>query len=232
MDEQRNSTQNQPKKRYKTLTTNVKERQENLQSKQENLLSRQVRMEQLIEQLTREQQKQIKRMSTSRIWHQLFKAGYDKVDLESLSRQELTNKLAEDLLWESFTFWWKLCEQKQLQIRETHTVQLKQYLVKVGYNEEWIRNKPRIVVMEIMAEVMLAGEEQDEERRRQDEERRRREEKQEQEEKEEKRRLQEGKRRLEEKERRLEEKEVKEKEYAARVLELRSQRKQRKYAEK
>src|SRR6218665_2695782 len=232
MDEQRNSTQNQPKKRYKTLTTNVKERQENLQSKQENLLSRQVRMEQLIEQLTREQQKQIKRMSTSRIWHQLFKAGYDKVDLESLSRQELTNKVAEDLLWESFTFWWKLCEQKQLQIRETHTVKLKQYLVKVGYNEEWIRYKTRIVVMEIMAEVMLAEEEQDEERRRhdeerrrQDEERRRREEKREQEEKEEKRRIEEEKRRLEEKE-------VKEKEYAARVLELRSQRKQRKYAEK
>src|SRR6218665_3226576 len=137
-------------------------------------------MEQLIEQLTKEQQKQIKRMSTSRIWHQLFKAGYDKVDLESLSRQELMNKLAEYLLWESFTFWWKLCEQKQLQIRETHTVQLKQYLVKVDYNEEWLRNKPRIVVMEIMAEVMLAEEEQDEERRRQDEERRRREEKREQ----------------------------------------------------
>src|SRR6218665_795193 len=170
-----------------------------------------------MEQLTKEHQKQIKRMSTSRIWHQLFKAGYDKVDLESLSRQELMNKLAEDLLWESFTFWWKLCEQKQLQIRETHTVQLKQYLVKVGYNEEWIRNKPRIVVMEIMAEVKLAEEEQDEERRRQDEERRRqdeekrrREEKREQEEKEEKRKREqeekEEKRRLEEEKRRREEK--------------------------
>src|SRR6218665_1366310 len=120
-------------------------------------------MEQLIEQ----RRKQVQRMSTTRIWQQLIKTGYHKVGLESLSRPQLMNILAEDLLLESLTFWWKLCEQKRLQIRETRTGRLKQYLVKVGYNEEWLRNKPRIVVMEIMAEVKLAEEEmkRDEEKR-------------------------------------------------------------------
>src|SRR6218665_2988506 len=158
------------------------------------------------------------------------------------------NILAENLIVENLTFWWKLCEQKRIQIREMSMVQLKQYLVKVGYREERIRNQPCVIRREIVAKAKLAKEEQEKERRKQDEERRIRQEKQEEEEKEEKRRLEEEKRRLEEKEvkekeereaqRRQEEvrlqreKEKEEKEYAARVLELRSQRKQRKYAEK
>src|SRR6218665_990623 len=245
------------KKRYKTLTTNVKERQgnsqskqENLQSKQENLPSKQVRMDQVIEkeqhaiqmeQLMEQRRRQVQRMNTTRIWHQLLKIGHDKVDLERLSRQELMNILAENLVVENLTFWWKHCEQKRIQIREMSMVQLKQYLVKVGYREEWIRNQPCIIRREIVAKAKLAEEEQEEERRKQDEERWRRQEKQEQEKKEEKRRLEEKEvkekeereaQRRQEEVRLQREKEQEEKEYAARVLELRSQRKQRKYAEK
>src|SRR6218665_1285665 len=164
--------------------------------------------------------RQVQRMKTIRIWHQLIKAGYDKVDLERRSRQDLMNILAEKLVLDSLTFWWKLCEQKRFQIQEMRFVQLKQYLVKVGYREDWLRNQPRVVMMEIMAKVELAEEEK-EKKRKQDEERLRRQEKKEQEEKEEKRRLEEK-----------EVKEKEEKEYAARVLELRSQLKQPKYAEK
>src|SRR6218665_127402 len=81
-------------KRYKTLTTHVKERQENLQSKQENLLSKQVRMEQL----TEEQQKQVKKMSTARIRQRLIKTGFTELGLEGLSREELMDALAEHMI--------------------------------------------------------------------------------------------------------------------------------------
>src|SRR6218665_3661871 len=177
-----------------------------------------------MEQLMERRQRQVQRMSTTRMLHQLIKSGFSEVGLEGLSRQELINVLAEDLALESLTFWWTLCEQKRFQIQEMRMVQLKQYLDKVGYREDWIRNQPRVVMMEIMAKAKLAEEEkeekqkqdekrrrQDEERRRQDEEKRRREEKREQEEKEER----EAQRRQEEL-RLQREKE----EYAARVLEL------------
>ena len=58
------------------MTTHVKERQE-------NLLSKQIRMEQL----TEEQQKQVKKMSTTRIRQRLIKAGFTEVGLEGLSRE-------------------------------------------------------------------------------------------------------------------------------------------------
>ena len=63
------------------MITHAKERQENLQSKQENLPSKQVRMEQL----TEEQQKQVKKMSTARIRQRLIKAGFAEVGIEGLS---------------------------------------------------------------------------------------------------------------------------------------------------
>ena len=68
------------------MTTHVKERQENSQSKQ-------VRMEQL----TEEQQKQVKKMSTARIRQRLIKAGFTEVGLEGLSREELMDTLAEHM---------------------------------------------------------------------------------------------------------------------------------------
>src|SRR6218665_2327076 len=154
-----------------------------------------------MEQLMERRRRQVQRMHTTRIWHQLIKAGYDKVDLERRSRQDLMNILAAKLVLDSLTFWWKLCEQKRFQIQEMRFVQLKQYLVKVGYREDWLRNQPRVVMMEIMAKVELAEEEK-EEKRKQDEERRRRQEKKEQEEKEEKRRL--GEKEIKEKEEREE----------------------------
>src|SRR6218665_2780270 len=141
-----------------------------------------------MEQLMERRQRQVQRMSTTRILHQLIKSGFSKVGLEGLSRKELMNILAEDLALESLTFWWKLCEQKRFQIQKMRMVQLKQYLLKVGYREDWLRNQPRVVMMEIMAKAKLA-EEKKEEKQKQDEERRRREEKREQEEKEEKGRL-------------------------------------------
>src|SRR6218665_136287 len=123
-----------------------------------------IQMEQLMEQ----RRKQVQTMSTTRIWHQLLKMGHNKVDLEGLSRQELMHLLAQDLVVESLTFWWKLCEQKRIQIPDMRMVQLKQYLVKVGYREEWLRNQPCVILREIVAKVKLAEEEK-EEKRRQDE---------------------------------------------------------------
>src|SRR6218665_3639153 len=76
------------------IFTHVKERQENLQSKQGNLQSKQVRMEQL----TEEQQKQLKKMSTARIRQRLIKAGFTEVGLEGLSREEIMSTLAEHML--------------------------------------------------------------------------------------------------------------------------------------
>ena len=73
------------------MNSHAKERQENLQSKQENLLSKQIRMEQL----TEEQQKQVKKISTARIRQRLIKAGFTELGLESLSREELMDALAE-----------------------------------------------------------------------------------------------------------------------------------------
>src|SRR6218665_373852 len=70
------------------------ERQENLQSKQGNSQSKQVRMEQL----TEEQQKQVKKMSTARIRKRLIKAGFTELGLEGLSREELMNTLAEHMI--------------------------------------------------------------------------------------------------------------------------------------
>ena len=67
-----------------------------------------------MEQLMERRRRQVQRMNTTRIWHQLIKAGYDKVDLEGLLRQELMNILAEELALESLTFWWKLCEKKSI----------------------------------------------------------------------------------------------------------------------
>ena len=43
---------------------------------------------------------------------------------------------------------------KAFQIQEMRMVQLKQYVVKVGYSEEWLKNQPRVVMMEIMAKAM------------------------------------------------------------------------------
>ena len=57
------------------MITHIKERQDNYQSEQ-------VRMEQL----TEEQQKQVKKMSTARIRQRLIKAGFTEVGLEGLSR--------------------------------------------------------------------------------------------------------------------------------------------------
>src|SRR6218665_2640785 len=69
-------------------------RQENSQSKQDNLLSKQVRMEQL----TEEQQKQVKKMSTAGIRQRFIKADFTELGLEGLSREELMNTLAEHMI--------------------------------------------------------------------------------------------------------------------------------------
>src|SRR6218665_3667411 len=51
-----------------------------------------------MEQLTEEQQKQVKKMSTARIGQRLIKAGFTELGLEDLSREELINALAEHMI--------------------------------------------------------------------------------------------------------------------------------------
>src|SRR6218665_2581770 len=51
-----------------------------------------------MEQLTEEQQKQVKKMSTARIRQRLIKAGFTELGLESLSREELMDALAEHMI--------------------------------------------------------------------------------------------------------------------------------------
>src|SRR6218665_863301 len=174
-------------KRYKTLTTHVKERQENLQSKQENLLSKQVRMEQL----TEEQQKQVKKMSTARIRQRLIKAGFTELGLEGLSREELMNTLAEHMIKQDLS---SSEEEEEGAVGGAQVKKSPGQTVESDPLPTFV-NPP--MTMESMTQMMSK-----------DEERRRREEKREQEEKEEKRRLEEEKRRREEK-REQEEKEEK-----------------------
>src|SRR6218665_3702277 len=51
-----------------------------------------------MEQLTEEQQKQVKKMSTARIRQRLIKAGFTELGLEGLSREELMDALVEHMI--------------------------------------------------------------------------------------------------------------------------------------
>src|SRR6218665_4142341 len=51
-----------------------------------------------MEQLTEEQQKQVKKMSTARIRQRLIKASFTELALEGLSREELMDALAEHMI--------------------------------------------------------------------------------------------------------------------------------------
>src|SRR6218665_3116350 len=188
----RNSTQRLPKKRHKTLTTHVKERQENLQSKQENLLSKQVKMEQF----TEEQQKQVKKMSKARIRQRLIKAGFTEVGPEGLSREEVMDTLAEPMIKQELSSSEEEeDEEKEGAVGGAKVKKPPEQTVELDPLPTFVNPS---MTMESMMQMMMMMR-QDEERRRQDEERRRREEKREQEEKEETRRLEEEKRRIEEK---------------------------------
>ena len=50
-----------------------------------------------MEQLTEEQQKQVKKMSTARIRQRLIKAGFTELGLEGRSREELMGTLADQM---------------------------------------------------------------------------------------------------------------------------------------
>ena len=56
-----------------------------------------------MEQFTEEQQKQVKKMSTDRIRQQLIKAGFTELGLEGLSREELMNTLADQMIKEELS---------------------------------------------------------------------------------------------------------------------------------
>src|SRR6218665_967150 len=167
---------------YKTSTTHVKERQENLQSKQDNLLSKQVRMEQL----TEEQQEQVKKMSIARIRQRLIQAGFTEVGLEGLSRDELMDTLAEHKIKQELSS----SEEEEGAVGGAKVKKPPEQTVESDPLPTFVN--PPMTIESIMQMMMMMR--QDDERRRQDEERRRREEKREQEEKEEKRRLEEEKR--------------------------------------
>src|SRR6218665_2048292 len=164
---------------YKTVTTHVKERQENLQSKQENLPSKQVRMEQL----TEEQQKQVKKMSTARIRQRLIKAGFTELGLDGLSREELMDALDKHMIKQELS-----SSEEEGAVGGAKVKKPPEQTVESDPLPTFV-NPP--MTMESVMQMMMMM--------RQDEERRRREEKHEQEEKEERRRREE-KREQEEKE--------------------------------
>src|SRR6218665_1237051 len=171
----------------KTLTTHVKERQENLQSKQGNLQSKQVRMEQL----TEEQQKQVKKMSTARIRQRLIKVGFTEVGLYGLSREDLMNTLAEHMIKQEPSSSEEEEEEEEGAVGGAKVKKSPGQTVESDPLPTFVNPS---MTMEGMMQMMMMMR-QDEERRRQDEERRRLEEK-----KDEERRRREEKREQEEKE--------------------------------
>src|SRR6218665_3820445 len=160
----------------KTLTTHVKERQENLQSKQGNLQSKQVRMEQL----TEEQQKQVKKMSTARIRQRLIKAGFTEVGLEGLSREELMNTLTEHIIKQELSS--NEEDEEEGAVGGAKVKKPPGQTVELDPLPTFVNPPMTMESMMQMMMMMMMMMRQDEERRRQDEEKRRREEKREQEE--------------------------------------------------
>src|SRR6218665_4064407 len=132
-----------------------------------------------MEQLTEEQQKQVKKMSTARIRQRLIKAGFTELGLEGLSREELMDALAEYMIKQELS----PSEEEEEEEGAVGGAKVKKP------PEQTVESDPLPTfvnpsmtmegIMQMMQMMMMM---------RQDEERRRREEKREQEEKEEKRR--------------------------------------------
>src|SRR6218665_263918 len=142
-----------------------------------------------MEQLTEEQQKQVKKMSTARIRQRLIKAGFTELGLEGLSREELMDALAEHMIKQELSS----SEEEEEEEGAVGGAKVKKPPEQIVESDPLPTFVNPSMTMEGIIQMMMMM--------RQDEERRRRE----QEEKEEKRRLEEEKRRLEEEKRRLEE---------------------------
>src|SRR6218665_423747 len=140
-----------------------------------------------MEQLTEEQQKQVKKMSTARIRQRLIKAGFTELGLESLSREELMDALAEHMIKQELSS--SDDEEEEGAVGGAKVKKPPEQTVESDPLPTFVN--PSMTMEGIMQMMMMMM--------RQDEERRRREEKREQEEKEEKRRREE-KREQEEKE--------------------------------
>src|SRR6218665_3094108 len=142
-----------------------------------------------MEQLTEEQQKQVKKMSTARIRPRLIKAGFTEVGLDGLSREELMDTLAEHMIKQELS---SSEEEGEGAVGGAKVKKPPEQTVESDPLPTFV-NPP--MTMESMMQMMMMMMRQDEERRRRDEERRRLEEK-----KDEERRRREEKREQEEKE--------------------------------
>src|SRR6218665_3241158 len=133
-----------------------------------------------MEQLTEEQQKQVKKMSTARIRQRLFKAGFTEVGLEGLSREELMNTLADQMIKHELSSSGEE-EEETAPSSAVGGAKVKRPPEQIVESDPLPTFVNPSMTMEGMMQVMMMMR-QEEERRRQDEERRRREEKREQEE--------------------------------------------------
>src|SRR6218665_2459153 len=122
-----------------------------------------------MEQLTEEQQKQVKKMSTARIRQRLIKAGFTELALEGLSREELMDALAKHMIKQELSS----SEEEEGAIGGAKVKKPAEQTVESDPLPTFV-NPP--MTMESMMQMMMMMR-QDEERRRQDEEKRRREEK-------------------------------------------------------
>src|SRR6218665_153175 len=128
-----------------------------------------------MEQLTEEQQKQVKKMSTARIRQRLIKAGFTELGLEGLSREELMDALAEYMIKQELSSSEEE-EEEEGAVGGAKVKKLPEQTVEADPLPTFVN--PSMTMEGIMQMMMMMK----------DEERRRREEKREQEEKEEKRR--------------------------------------------
>src|SRR6218665_1213749 len=126
-----------------------------------------------MEQLTEEQQKQVKKMSTARIRQRLIKAGFTELGLEGLSREELMDALAEYMIKQELSS----SEEKE-EVGAVGGAKVKKPPAQAVESDPLPTFLNPSMTMESMMQMMMMMR-QDEERRRQDEERRRREEKRE-----------------------------------------------------
>src|SRR6218665_2167824 len=122
-----------------------------------------------MEQLTEEQQKQVKKLSTARIRQRLIKAGFTELVLEGLSREELMDALAEHMIKQELSS----SEEEEEAVGGAKVKKPPEQTVESDPLPTFVN--PSMTMEGIMQMMMMMR--QDEERRRQDEERRRLEEK-------------------------------------------------------
>src|SRR6218665_4193065 len=118
-----------------------------------------------MEQLTEEQQKQVKKMSTARIRQRLIKAVFTKLGLEGLTREELMDALAENMIKQELSSSEEEEEEEEGAVGGAKVKKPPEQTVELDPLPTFVN--PSMTMEGIMQMMMMMR--QDEERRRQDE---------------------------------------------------------------